>query len=109
MTARNLPSNVEVHAGASEATHVSLVGEGPFLLPFLDSDVSFGFAEDVAVMRMSTREGQQVLLPFSRETLRAMGLALAGTLKDAFRDESAGQHEAVAAGDLVFELRDEPR
>jgi hypothetical protein len=63
------------------ATQVQLDGEGPFLLPFLGADVSFGVGDHVAVMRTRTVEGQEVLLPFEKETLRAIGVALADTLK----------------------------
>ncbi|MBM0206103.1 hypothetical protein JNW90_26115 [Micromonospora sp. STR1s_5] len=65
---------------------VDLDGEGPFLLPLLSSEVSFSHGDTLAIMRMKTAAGQDVLLPFEKETLRAIGMALADTLKNAFHD-----------------------
>lgn len=105
MTEDKLPSDDDTEQAASQ---VRLEGEGPFLLPFLGSDVSFGFGDDVAVMRMMTQEGQEILLPFAKETLRAIGLALSDTLKEAFREgRGDARHEAFVSDDLTFEKRDE--
>lgn len=41
------------------------------------------------MMRVRTSKGQEVVLPFRKETLRAIGLALADTLLLAFQHERA--------------------
>jgi hypothetical protein len=108
MTVRDPPSDIAGHDVVAPPLQVRLEGDGPFLLPFFGSAVSFGFGDDVAVMRMTTREGQEVLLPFSKETLRTIGLALADTLKVAFRDDPISlSHDAFVSDDIVFERRDE--
>ncbi len=89
---------------AAPGNQVQLEGAGPFLFPFLGDEVSFGFGDNVAVMRMKTAQGQEVLLPFGKETLRTIGLALADALKEAFQDD---RNRRLVPDDLTFETRDE--
>jgi hypothetical protein len=68
------------------------------LLPFIGPEVEFESGADVAMMRMTTLDGREVVLPFAKETLRAIGLALADALKTAFADE----HAPTSLSDVVF-------
>ncbi len=106
MTAPDLKLDNEFqpeHAEAAPcpATQVHLDGDGPFLMPMMASEASFGIGDSVAVMQIRTASGQEVIVPFDKETLRIIGVALADALDQAF------PKQAVAADDLVFERRED--
>jgi hypothetical protein len=64
-----------------DPTEIVLQGEGPFILPFCDSDVEIGLGEEIVLLTMTTLDGQELQIPFGRAVLKELH-ALTGEALD---------------------------
>jgi hypothetical protein len=55
-----------------DPTEIVLQGEGPFILPFCDSDVEIGIGEAIVLLTMTTLDGQELQIPFGRAVLQEL-------------------------------------
>jgi hypothetical protein len=69
-----------------DATEIVLEGEGPFILPFCNSEVEIGLGEAIVLLTMTTLDGQELQIPFGRAVLQELhsltGEALAHLARD---------------------------
>lgn len=71
-----------------EPTEIVLQGEGPFILPFCDSDVEIGLGEQIVLLTLTTLDGQELQIPFGVAVLKELNSLTAEAL----------QHLAAADG-----------
>ena len=55
-----------------DPTEIVLQGEGPFILPFCDSDVEIGIGDQIALLTMTTLDGQELQIPFGLAVLKEL-------------------------------------
>lgn len=70
-----------------DLTEIILDGEGPFMLPLCDSKVDLGIGDVIALLTVTTLEGQKIEIPFGLPVLQQLhaltGQALAQLAKPA--------------------------
>jgi hypothetical protein len=55
-----------------DPTEIVLQGEGPFILPFCDSDVEIGLGDAIVLLTMTTLDGQELQIPFGLGVLKEL-------------------------------------
>lgn len=55
-----------------EPTEIVLQGDGPFILPFCDSDVEIGLGEQIVLLTLTTLDGQELQIPFGLAVLKEL-------------------------------------